>query len=175
MVIREAQRSFTYLHLYGYPTDLVLCNRVLPPQAGGFLETWVEAQRDYRRLVDEAFAPVPLREAPFFEREVVGLDMLRRLGQAIFGNADPTAVYHRGRPYAIARNGPDVELSVQLPFAARGEVDLARVGDELVLQIGGWRRNLVLPRLVADAPVARAGLDDHTLRIRFAVPPRQRR
>ena len=175
MVIKEAQRSFTYLHLYGYPTDLVLCNRVLPAQAGDFLETWAAAQRDYRQLVDEAFAPVPLREAPFFEREVVGLDMLRRLGQAIFGDADPTAVYHRGRPYAIARNGPEVELSVQLPFAVRGEVDLARVGDELVLQIGGWRRNLVLPRLVADAPVARAGLDDHTLRIRFAIPPRQRR
>src|SRR3954447_23888152 len=28
--IVEAQRSFTYFHLFGYPSDLVVCNRVLP-------------------------------------------------------------------------------------------------------------------------------------------------
>src|SRR5215210_3312121 len=28
--IVEAQRSFTYFHLFGYPADLVVCNRVLP-------------------------------------------------------------------------------------------------------------------------------------------------
>ena len=27
VVIKEAQRSFTYFHLYGYPTDLVIANR----------------------------------------------------------------------------------------------------------------------------------------------------
>nr|MBA2569980.1 ArsA family ATPase [Chloroflexota bacterium] len=30
VAIQEAQRSFTYFHLYGYPTDLICCNRVLP-------------------------------------------------------------------------------------------------------------------------------------------------
>ncbi len=30
MVIKEAQRAFTYLNLYGYHTDLNLCNRILP-------------------------------------------------------------------------------------------------------------------------------------------------
>ena len=31
MSIAEAQRSFTYFHLFGYPSDLVVANRVLPP------------------------------------------------------------------------------------------------------------------------------------------------
>ena len=34
VVIKEAQRSFTYFHLYGYPTDLVIANRVLPDDGG---------------------------------------------------------------------------------------------------------------------------------------------
>ena len=30
MVVREAQRTYTYFNLFGYPSDLVICNRVLP-------------------------------------------------------------------------------------------------------------------------------------------------
>ena len=67
MVIKEAQRSFTYFHLYGYPTDLVVCNRVLPPDAGAYFGAWREAQQRYRPLVEESFAPVPVRDAPFFD------------------------------------------------------------------------------------------------------------
>lgn len=172
MVIREAQRSFTYVHLYGFPTDLVICNRVLPPDVGGYLATWEASQRAYRPLVEEAFAPVPLRNAPFFEQEVVGVDMLRRLGTAIFGTDDPTSIYHRGRPYVVRRDGPDIVLSLELPFVARDEVELLRFGDELVLQVGAWRRNLILPRILAQASASQASLDDHTLRIRFAAPAR---
>src|SRR5436309_2195241 len=32
MVVAEAQRTSTYLHLFGYPSDLVVANRVLPPE-----------------------------------------------------------------------------------------------------------------------------------------------
>ncbi len=172
MVIKEAQRSFTYVHLYGFPTDLVICNRVLPPDVGGYFATWEASQRGYRPLVEEAFAPVPLRDAPFFEQEVVGVEMLRRLGTAIFGADDPTSVYHRGPPYVVRREGPDIVLSLELPFVAKDDVEILRFGDELVLQVGAWRRNLVLPRILAQAPASQASLDDHTLRIRFAAPPR---
>lgn len=170
MVIKEAQRSFTYVHLYGFPTDLVICNRVLPPDVGGYLATWEASQRGYRPLVEEAFAPVPVRDAPFFEQEVVGIEILRRLGAAAFGTDDPTAVHHRGRPYVVRREGPDIVLSLELPFVAKDDVDLLRSGDELVVQVGAWRRNLVLPRRLADAPASQAGIDDHTLRIRFTTP-----
>src|SRR5439155_1683527 len=66
MVIKEAQRSFTYFHLFGYPTDLVVCNRVLPEGAGAYFEGWHDAQRRYQPLVEESFAPVPVRAVPFF-------------------------------------------------------------------------------------------------------------
>src|SRR5262249_37282621 len=34
MVVKEAMRTFTYLNLYGYLTDAVVVNRVLPEAAG---------------------------------------------------------------------------------------------------------------------------------------------
>ncbi len=171
MVIKEAQRSFTYFHLYGYPTDLVVCNRVLPPDAGAYFGAWREAQQRYWPLVEEAFAPLPVRTAPFFNEEVLGERMLRQLGSAIFGDTDPIGFFYRGRPYTIRREGSGYLLELELPFTSREEVRLSRFGDELVIQVGAWRRNIILPRVLLDAPTQGAGFNDHTLRIEFAAPP----
>jgi arsenite-transporting ATPase len=167
MVIKEAQRSFTYFHLYGYPTDLVVVNRVLPADAGPYFGAWREAQARYRPLVDESFAPVPIRSAPFFAQEVLGDEMLRRLGGAIFSTDDPTDIFFRGRPYSVRRTDGGWVLELELPFTSREEVHLARVGDELVVRVGSWRRNLILPRALDDTRSAGASFHDHTLSISF--------
>jgi len=146
MVIKEAQRSFTYFHLFGYPTDLVVCNRVLPEGAGAYFEGWHDAQRRYQPLVEESFAPVPVRAVPFFDREVIGLEMLRKVAAALFEEGDPAAFFYRGRPYRVRREDGGYVLTLDLPFTSKEQVSLLRNGDELVLQVGSWRRNLVLPR-----------------------------
>ena len=61
-------------------------------------------------------------------------------------------------------------LLLELPFVEKGEVDVARTGDELVVQVGPWRRNLMLPRVLADLPTAKADLDNGVLRVRFGSP-----
>ena len=45
--INEAQRTFTYLNLYGYLTDAVVVNRVFPDEVGGgYFGEWRERQRE---------------------------------------------------------------------------------------------------------------------------------
>lgn len=170
MVMKEAQRSFTYFHLYGYPVDLVICNRVLPDDAGSYFAAWREAQRRAWPDIEAAFAPVPVRPAPFLDREVVGEAMLRELGRSVFGEVDPTEFFFRGRPYVVRRDDDGFVLELQLPFASRDAVRLTRFGDELVVGVGSWRRNLILPRILVDRPTLGARFDDHTLRIRFGDP-----
>jgi len=169
MVIKEAQRSFTYFHLYGYPTDLVVCNRVLPADAGTYFGAWREAQKRYRPLVEESFAPVPVRDAPFFDEEVVGDRMLRTLGEAVFGDADPAGFFYKGRPYTVRREDDRFVLELELPFTSKEEVRLSRFADELVIAVGSWRRNLILPRILVDAETIGGGFHDHILRIEFAA------
>ena len=43
MVVKEAMRTFTYLNLYGYLTDAVVVNRLLP--AEGYFAAWSETQQ----------------------------------------------------------------------------------------------------------------------------------
>ena len=84
MVVKEAMRTFTYLNLYGYLTDAVVVNRVLPPDAAeGYFAAWREAQQEHLDLVRSAFAPLPILEAPFFDREVVGPEMLDLLAERL--------------------------------------------------------------------------------------------
>jgi arsenite-transporting ATPase len=170
--IQEAQRSFTYFHLYGYPSDLIVANRVLPVGSGSYFDSWREAQARYLPMVVEQFAPVPVRTVPYFDKEMVGLARLRELGDALFGDSDPSEFLYRGRPYSVARNGDGYVLSLELPFTSKEEISLSRKADELVLQVGAWRRNLVLPRLLLDAPTQGAKMEDRVLKVRFGQPTR---
>jgi arsenite-transporting ATPase len=173
VVIKEAQRSFTYFHLYGYPTDLVVANRVLPDDVGWkYFRGWYEAQQRYAPMVEQAFAPIPILRAPWLDREVIGLEILGELGKSLYGDADPSTTFYRGRPYTVERLDGEFVLAVELPFAMKEEISLTRHADELVIDVGTWRRNLVLPRVLVDAPTRGAKFDDHVLKIRFAAPAR---
>jgi arsenite-transporting ATPase len=172
VVIKEAQRSFTYFHLYDYPTDLVVANRILPDDVGPYFRGWYDAQQRYGPLVEQTFAPIPVRTAPFFSREVVGIDMLGELADALYGELDPTSFFYRGRPYSVLREDGAYVLSLELPFTTKDQISLSRHADELLVDVGQWRRNFVLPRALIDAPAHGAEFEDHVLKIRFAAPQR---
>jgi arsenite/tail-anchored protein-transporting ATPase len=173
VVIKEAQRSFTYFHLYGYPTDLVIANRVLPDDVGWkYFRGWYERQQRYGPMVEQAFAPIPILKAPFLDREVIGQAVLTELGEQLYGDQDPSRQFYIGRPYTVARDDGEFVLSVELPFATKDRINLSRHADELVIDVGTWRRNLVLPRILVEASTLGAKFDDHVLKIRFAAPAR---
>jgi arsenite-transporting ATPase len=173
VVIKEAQRSFTYFHLYDYPTDLVVANRVLPDdQEWNYFRDWYDAQQRYGPLVEKLFHPIPVRKAPFFEHEMVGVERLRELAAALYDGVDPTQFFYRGRPYSVVRDNGTFLVSVDLPFTEKQNIHLSRHGDELVIDLGTWRRTLVLPRILVDAPTEGARFEDGTLKIRFGTPAR---
>ena len=62
-------------------------------------------------------------------------------------------------------------LEVALPFTSREDVQLSRDGDELLLQVDGLRRTIVLPRALVDAPTTSAKMEDGILRIQFGGRP----
>jgi arsenite-transporting ATPase len=172
LAVAEARRSFTYFHLFGYPSDLVICNRVLPSNVGPWFAGLRETQQRYLPIVEQEFGPVPVRTVPQFDQEMVGVERLREIGRALFADGDPTAVHYRGEPYRVERRDGLYVLEVELPFATRENVGLTRHGDELVLEAIGWRRTLMLPRALVGAPTRGARMEDGVLRIEFEAPVR---
>lgn len=168
MVIKEAQRLSTYLNLYGYFTDLIVCNRLLPDIVEDrYFAFWKEAQGKYHRLIEECFAPLPILSAPLMEKEVIGAAQLKLMARAIFSDDDPARVFFRGKPSEIERQEGYYVLSLRFPFSSKEDISLARAGDELTVEVAGQRRNIILPRALARLPVEGARLQDNKLAVRF--------
>jgi len=168
MVIKEAQRTYTYLNLYGYATDAVISNRLIPSGVqDSYFDSWKENQEKYGRMVEEAFSPLPILHAPLFDQEVVGDAMLRRMAQAIYGEDDPTKVYFVGQAQRVEKKDGCYRLSLPLPFVEKGDIDLTRSGDELIVHIGNRKRNIVLPRALVNLDVLGARYQENTLVITF--------
>jgi arsenite-transporting ATPase len=169
MVIKEAQRTYTYLNLFGYPTDLVICNRVLPASVQDeYFSEWKAAQAGYRAQVEENFAPLPIVDVPLFGKEIVGLPALSEMAQAVYGDYDPTEIRFRGRTQSTEQTDTEYILRLRLPFAGKDDLHLLTSGDELVVRVGSQKRNVILPRALVGLPIHGAKFEGDTLAVRFA-------
>jgi arsenite-transporting ATPase len=170
MVIKETQRTYTYLNLYGYATDAIICNRIIPDEVTDpYFDMWKDKQKENIAFISEAFGDLPLMKAPLFGGEVSGLDALRKLSDALYGDSNPAVKMFDGTVHRIEsdKNG-GYRLLVPLPFANKDDMDLYRSRDELTLRVGPYRRNIVLPYALWDLEIADARFEEQTLSIRFA-------
>jgi arsenite/tail-anchored protein-transporting ATPase len=165
MVVKEAMRTFTYLNLYGYLTDAVVVNRLLPRD--GYFAGWRAAQEEQLEVVRSAFAPVPVLTADYFEREVVGPEMLDRLAGELLGDRDPAAVMHDRLSQELVTDNGSATLRVDVPFAERGDLSLKKIGLEVIVRVGAQKRTIMLPAALAAYATAGARLEDGALEISF--------
>jgi arsenite-transporting ATPase len=168
MVLAESRRTFTYLNLFGFNTDAIVVNRVLPEgAASGYFAGWRSIQARYEEEIHTAFSPLPILQVPLLETEVVGLPLLERVAAAAFGEGNPAEVFFAGRAEEVRREAGGHVLDLAVPFVARGDVQLSQRGDELTVHVGSYKRKTLLPRTLAGRPVLGARLAEQRLVIRF--------
>ncbi|MFZ5824334.1 MAG: ArsA family ATPase [Bacillota bacterium] len=174
MVIAEARRSFTYLNLFGFNTDAIVVNRVLPPEAeSSYFARWREVQARHTEEIEAAFNPLPIFRIPLMESEVVGLQMLERVAQTAFGEEDPARILYTGRVEELRAEGEGYLLDLAVPFVPKEQINLTQRGDELTISVGWYKRKVVLPRMLTGRPVLGARLAEERLTVRFG--PRETR
>jgi len=167
MVVDEARRTFTYLNLYGFLTDAVVVNRLFGAETGAYFGAWRERQLDQLQAAAEAFAPVPVLQAPYFDEEVVGPAMLDRLGEALFADTAAHARLHDAVSERLDVSEHGATLRLDLPLAERGALSLKRVGAELVVDVAGLRRTMLLPPALQGLQPAGAAFEDGVLTVTF--------
>ncbi len=170
MVVKEAMRTFTYLNLYGYLTDAVVVNRVLP--RGG-------RRRLLRRL---ARAPagahgagaLRLRARPDPDRavlrrsEVIGRgDARPARRRAVRRAPTPTRVLHDELTQELTAENGRATLRLPLPFAERGDIELKKIGLEVIVRVGGQKRTIILPPALAAYETSGARFEDGALEVDF--------
>lgn len=168
IVIAEARRTYTYLSLFGYRVDAVVANRLLPDAvADPFFDRWKALHGEHLQTIKDSFSPLPVLEVELAADELVGIDALRGFGGRIYRDLDASSSLHDGQPLHISRRGTRTTLSLELPFAARDEIELGRRGDELLVRVGPYRRAVTLPDSVRNRSVTDASLQRGRLRVVF--------
>lgn len=170
MVVAEARRTFTYLSLFGYHVDAVVANKLLPPAiTDPFFAQWRNTQAGVLADIEAAFAPLPVLAADLAPGEIVGVAPLADFGAALYGAIDPAARLADVEPLRLTADGDALVLSVHLPFSERGDVDLARTDDELLVAVGPHRRAVILPDSLRGREVGGARLVSGRLQVEFVA------
>jgi arsenite-transporting ATPase len=169
MVIAEARRTYTYLSLFGYRVDAIVANRIIPGDVTDpYFGKWKEIQNEHLATIRESFQPVPVLTAKLFEQEMVGFDLLKRMGDDVYEDVDATKVLHLDEPIRVQRRGRWYVLSLQLPFTDRTQLDIHRKAEELVVRVGSYKRTLILPHALQRLEIREARFVEDRLEIRFS-------
>ena len=169
MVIAEARRAYTYLNLYDYAVDAVVVNRLLPDSVSDpYFEKWREAQERHMRTIESSFSPIPIFKAPLFDREMYGLEALEALAEDVFDEEEPLSSFFQGTAHEIAKSNDGYDVVLNLPLAEKESVDLSKRGAELLVRVGGYKRNVLLPDSMARLKAAGAKIEGDKLRVRLS-------
>ncbi len=168
IVLKETQRAYMYFSLYRMSVDAIIMNRVIPDTVKEpYFENWRKSQEEYLKEAAAYFNPVPIFPVHLFQGEVLGQDSLADLANKIYGDRNPLDRFFDGEPYTFKKSDGKYLLKLKLPFIDKQDVDLNKIGDELVVRVGSFKKHILLPRQVAAFDVASAKLDGEYLQIHF--------
>ena len=171
MVIKESMRALTYLNLYGITVDQVVINRVFLDEIDGeYMSEWKTIQHKYIEQIERSFAPIPITKVPLFRREVLGLDMLKIVGDVVYGDKNPLDIFYKEEHTSITKiSEGHYIMKLRLPFVFdnKMEANVLQLGDSLSVRIGNYQKGVILPLFLAGMRVAEAGYEEQWLNIDF--------
>lgn len=169
IVIKEAKRNFTYLHLYNYNIDAVIVNKVYPPKAlDGYFSKWINLQEEGLKEIRESFSEVPVFTLMLLNKELATESILLEAAEQIFGETDPAAVLFKDTIFEVKKQDDGYAFILNIPFAQKSDLDMGQKGSELMIQIKNEKRCFTLPDVLRNKTVQSARYEAGKLLIKFA-------
>jgi len=169
IVIKEAKRNFTYLHLYNYNIDAVIVNKVYPPKAlDGYFSKWINLQEEGLKEIRESFSGVPVFTLMLLDKELATEAILLEAAEQIFGTTDPAAVLFKDTIFEVRKEDDGYAFILNIPFAEKTDLDMGQKGSELMIQIKNEKRCFTLPDILRNKTVQSAKYEAGKLLIKFA-------
>ncbi len=168
MVIKEAQRAYTFFNLFGYSVDLVIVNRIIPAEVrDAYFIKWKSIQKEYLQMIKEIFSPLPIFFSNLFSQEVLGKELLTKMAGKVYGKEDPTKMFFTQKPISIEKADGGFDIFLYLPFVKKRDLDLFQKGEELFIKVGHYKRNILLPQTLLNYSIKEAKFDKKMLKICF--------
>jgi len=170
--IENLKRSLLQACIYGINTDLTIINKIFHEEIkDNFFNEWKRRQNEMIEEVERAVYPIPVKKLKLYDRELRGLDMLRRCGEDLFRDDDPAKIYFKGKPIEILEHNDELTIQVNVPFTSKDKIEVERIGDELTVKINTETGELIntipLPTATYYMKLSKARLEENRLIINF--------
>ena len=186
VVAAETRRTLTALALHELRVDALMANRVMPgppPSLRGPAARWLRERATEQQAVlaelGQLGADVPVTAVRYTAAEPTGVGSLRELGRSIYGDTDPAGAPEDApeRPLMEMRrtaghgvsSDTEFELDIALHGAQDAPLDLARIGDDMVVGIGFSRRVVSLPSVLRRCEATGARLEGSGAEARLVI------
>jgi arsenite/tail-anchored protein-transporting ATPase len=168
IVIKEAKRNYTCLHLYDYNVDAIIVNRIYPEKAlQGYFNKWVELQKDGLNEIEESFHGIPIFKLELQKRELKSLPILQEVAKVLYQDQEPTLVFSLEKIFTVNKSDQGYVMEIKLPFVEKKEMDLNQKGGEIILSIKNERRRFQLPDNLKSKEIQSAKYENGKLKIQF--------
>jgi anion-transporting ArsA/GET3 family ATPase len=160
--LEEARLAIPALQLHGLPVSALVAGPLLPADLADMRLAPIGEQQ--RALLDEAAALWPTRPLLRFELAAsAGGAALRVAGAQLAANDDtelpapaPIATEYEGQP----------AIAVELPGMPKAALQITLSGDELIMQVGPYRRHILLPEGLRGAGIRATRADEWVIVLR---------
>jgi arsenite-transporting ATPase len=168
IVVKEAKRSFSYLHLFDYNVDGIIVNKIFPEVSlKGYFEGWKKIQGESIEDIMSSFKDIPVFKLELMEDELRRYEMLKKVANEIYGEVKPEKVLFQDKIFTVKKEKNYHKLSIKMPFINKSELKLSQSGDEITIGVKNEKRSLILPTKLQSKEIIKAKYDDGNLNIYF--------
>ncbi|WP_238906680.1 ArsA family ATPase [Clostridium sp. YIM B02506] len=169
IVVKEAKRSFSYLHLFDYNVDGIFINRIFSKESlEGYFEKWANIQKNTIKDIEESFKGIPIFKLELMNHELRKYTHLKEAGDKLYGDLDPSKVLFNEKIFDVKSEDGNYILEIKMPFIDKNEIKLSQNEDEIIISIKNERRGFVLPTKLQSKEISTARYDDGKLNIYFS-------
>jgi arsenite-transporting ATPase len=170
IVVKEAKRNFSYLHLYDFNVDAIIVNKIISEEGGkGYFEKWMKLQSENLKDISESFSPVPIFKTELMHSEVRDYEALLNMGESIFKEVSAEKVLFKEKIFEVEKSSTDESyyLNINMPFVDKKELNLLQNVDEISISIKNEKRNFIIPQKLHSKSISKANYEGGKLRIQF--------
>ncbi len=168
IVIKEAKRNYSYLHLFNYNVDAIIVNKVYPKEAlAGYFTPWIKNQEEGLMDIRESFSDIPIFCLELLRHELRTIERLKHVSTKLYGEKNPEEVLFHNKIFSIEREGAKEIFKIVLPFFDLKDMELTQKGEELLLVIKNERRKFILPNRLRNKEICSAKYEDGVLKLTF--------
>lgn len=168
IVVTEAKRNFSYLHLYNYNVDAIIVNKIYPDDAmKSYFSKWKIRQAESLQDIRESFGLLPIFYLDLQKTELKSPPLLLEAAKKLYKDTNPMDVLFQNTIFQIEKTEHGYLWKLYIPFVDKRELDLLQKGNELTVIIKNERHKYMLPDLLKNKKINGAEYKNDALIIEF--------